>query len=253
MDFQFRRDTKMQMKKLNITISPEILQSCLLGVISVAALTAVMALIGRPTLGEAVIALLYLLPISFSTTRWGQASGICAAVAAALAFDFFFIPPFYTFTVGSLEGWLVLAIFLAVAILIVGRIQFGLSRALQREREAIFMYELSSALAGLRKQDAIARTLANQIRQIYQAALVKVLILLDGSSQVAFAPQDGTMKGEPDLTLPIMTARGMVGEISIWRGEIPLPDEENRLLQSFAMQGAMALERARLDENREKI
>ena len=38
-----------------------------------------------------------------------------AALAAALAFDFLFIPPFYTFAVGSLEGWLVLAIFLAVA------------------------------------------------------------------------------------------------------------------------------------------
>ncbi len=227
--------------------------NCLLGVISVAALTVVLVLIGRPTLGDAVIALLYLLPISYSTTRWGQASGICAAVAAALAFDFFFIPPFHTFTVGSLEGWLVLAIFLAVAILIVGRIQFGLSQALQREREAIFMYELSSALAGLRSQDAIARTLANQMQQLYQAALVKVVILLDGSSQTTFAPPDGEMESEPDLTIPIMAGRGMAGEISIWRGKIPLPSEENRLLQSFAMQGAMALERARLDENREKI
>lgn len=241
------------MKKLNVNLSPGLIVNCLLGVVTVAALTAVMALIGRPTLGDAVIALLYLLPISYSTTRWGQTSGICAAVAAALAFDFFFIPPFYTFNIGSLEGWLVLAIFLAVAILIVGRIQFGLSRALQREREAIFMYELSSALAGLRKQDAIARTLATQIRQLYQATLVKVVILIDNSSQTTFAPPDGSMAVEPDLTVPIMAARGMAGEISIWRGEIPLPDEENRLLQSFAMQGAMALERARLDENREKI
>jgi two-component system, OmpR family, sensor histidine kinase KdpD len=240
------------MKKLNVTISPEILLNCLLGVISVAALTAVMWLIGRPTLGEAVIALLYLVPIAYSTTRWGQASGICAAVGAALAFDFFFIPPFYTFNIGSLEGWLVLVIFLAVAILIVGRIQFGLAQARQREREAIFMYELSSALAGLRSQEAIARTLANHMQQLYQAALVKVVILLDGSSQTTFAPPDGEMKNEPDLSIPIMAGQGMAGEISIWRGKIPIPSEENRLLQSFAMQGALALERAWLDENRTK-
>ena len=61
------------MKKLNVNITPEILQNCLLGVISVAALTGVMALIWRPTLGEAVIALLYLVPIAYSTTSWGQA------------------------------------------------------------------------------------------------------------------------------------------------------------------------------------
>jgi two-component system sensor histidine kinase KdpD len=253
MEFLFQMEAERQMKNLNVSITPELFINCLLGVISVAVLTAAMALIGRPILGEAVIALLYLLPISYSTTRWGQASGICAAVAAALAFDFFFIPPFYTFNVGSLEGWLVLAIFLAVAILIVGRIQFGLAQALQREHEAIFMFELSSALAGLRKQDAIARTLANQIRQLYQAALVKVVILLEDSSQNTFAPPDGEMNSEPDLTIPIMTGREMAGEISIWRGKIPLPSEESRLLQSFAMQGAMALERARLDENREKI
>jgi two-component system sensor histidine kinase KdpD len=240
------------MKKLNVAISPEILLNCLLGVTSVAALTGVMWLIGRPTLGEAVIALLYLVPIAYSTTRWGQASGIFAAVGAALAFDYFFIPPFYTFNIGSLEGWLVLVIFLAVAILIVGRIQFGLSQARQREREAIFMYELSSALAGLRSQEAIARILANHMQQLYQAALVKVVILLDGSSQTTFAPPDGEMKNEPDLSIPIMAGQGMAGEISIWRGKIPIPSEENRLLQSFAMQGALALERAWLDENRTK-
>ena len=112
-----------------------------------------------------------------------------------MAFDFFFIPPFYTLNIGSLEGWLVLIIFLAVAILIVGRIQFGLSQARQREREAIFMYELSSALAGMRSQEAIAHTLANHMQQLYQAALVKVVILLDVSSRVTLAPPEKTIQG----------------------------------------------------------
>ena len=47
----------------------------------------------------------------------GAIAGISAAITAALAFDFLFIPPFYTFAVARLEGWLVLAIFLGVAIL----------------------------------------------------------------------------------------------------------------------------------------
>jgi hypothetical protein len=46
------------------------------------------------------------------------------------------------------EGWLLLIIFLAVATLIIGRIQYGLQRAHVREREALFMYELSTSLAG---------------------------------------------------------------------------------------------------------
>ena len=44
-------------------------------------------------------------------------------------FDYFFIPPFYTFAVGRLEGWLVLAIFLVVSIVVIGRIQSGLTKA----------------------------------------------------------------------------------------------------------------------------
>ncbi|HSB65654.1 MAG TPA: DUF4118 domain-containing protein, partial [Anaerolineales bacterium] len=82
--------------------------SCFFAFISVAVLTILLKLIGRDTLGEAVIALLYLVPVGWSASQWGQGAGVCAAVSAALAFDYFFIPPFYTFVVGRLEGWLVL-------------------------------------------------------------------------------------------------------------------------------------------------
>jgi two-component system, OmpR family, sensor histidine kinase KdpD len=218
---------------------------CVLAVVVIAALTLVMWLIGRNTLGEAVIALLYLVPIGYVTARWGQAPGIISAVAAALAFDFFFIPPFYTFTVGSLEGWLVLIIFLAVAILIVGRIQVGLSQAREREREAIFMYELTGALAGLRDRQAIARVMAGQLQRMYLAKLVQVIIDGDGPSLVFSAPDGVTAEGKPDRVVPIQAARDLEGEIWIWEGRLPLPAEDSRLLQSFAIQGALALERAR--------
>ena len=59
----------------------------------------------------------------------GMIAGLSAALAAALCFDFLFIPPFYTLVVGSLEGWLVLVIFLGVAILVVERIQTSLTQS----------------------------------------------------------------------------------------------------------------------------
>ena len=69
-------------------------------------LTVVMLLIGPTLLGEGVIALLYLVPIGWCTVRWGQLAGVSAALTAALSFDFLFIPPYGTFNIGSLEGWL---------------------------------------------------------------------------------------------------------------------------------------------------
>src|SRR5512141_608604 len=118
------------MKQLQFTNVSALLEQVIKALAAVGLTTLVLLLFGRPVLGEAVIALAYLVPVGWSAGRWGQRAGAAAAVSAALCFDFFFIPPFYTFTVGNLEGWLVLAFFLAVAIMVVGRIQSGLNRAL---------------------------------------------------------------------------------------------------------------------------
>jgi K+-sensing histidine kinase KdpD len=235
------------LKKIQSNLTVEMLANCIWSLLAVGVVTAILWSIGRPILGEAVIALLYLLPIGWAAARWGQVPGIVAAIAAALAFDFFFIPPFYTFNVASLEEWLVIVIFLAVAVLIVGRIQIGFARAQAREKEAIFMYELSVALAGARHRQDIARTLANRLQQLYQARLVEVAIPSEGQFPpvVARAPLDSSTNERPDSILPIMAEGKMIGEIRIWIGGIPLPPVEDRLLQSFANQGASALERGR--------
>lgn len=228
------------MKKFKLT--PNMLTNALRGMFTVLAVTIPMWLIGRDVLGEAVIGLLYLAPIAWSASKWGQAAGVSAALTAALCFDFLFIPPFYTFAVGSLEGWLVLVIFFAVAIVVVGRIQDSLSKA----REATFMYELSSALANARTQDAVAQTVARYIRQLFQASLVNVTF--QQSKQIpriaAHEPVDGEGKGKPDRILPILNAWGLVGEIQIWHGEFGnLPTADSHLLQNFTLQAAKAFER----------
>jgi two-component system sensor histidine kinase KdpD len=222
------------------------LEKFLWAILTVAATTGIMFLIGRDRLGEGVIALLYLIPISWSTTRWGQGPGIAAAIAAALGFNFFFIPPFYTFNISSLEGWLLLGIFLAVAIVVVGRIQSGLSRAQASEREAIFMYELSTALASATTPQAVARTLAETTQLLYQAARVQVFVERNGQPYLSSSPEQSNAKGKPDLILPIESFSGLLGEMRLWQGEVRLPKASDRLLQNFAKQGGLALERARL-------
>ena len=163
-------------------------------------------------------------------------------LTAALCFDFLFIPPFYTFVVGSLEGWLVLVIFFAIAIVVVGRIQNSLSNA----REATFKYELSSALANARTPDAVAHTTARYIRQLFQAKQVSVIFQQSKQApRIAVSePGENAAKGQPDRILPILNAWGLVGEIQIWRGEFSdLPAEDSLILQDFASQAAMAFER----------
>lgn len=238
------------MNKNRFALSSRLLRDSFKAVLTVAALTLPLALIGRATLGEAVIALLYLVPVAWSASRWGLVPGMSAALTAALCFDFFFIPPFHTLVVGSLEGWLVLAIFLGVAIIVVERIQVSLSRA----REAVFMYELSAALSAQRTQEAVAHTAAREIQQLFQATLVNVVYHPEPSSPsiAVSVPAEVSVSGRPDRILPLLNSWGLAGEIQIWKGAVVLlPGEDSRLLENFASQTARAFERTRPAEPKE--
>ncbi len=230
------------MNKNRLNFFSRRLGSSLKAVLTVTAVTTPLVFIGRATLGEGVIALLYLVPVTWSASRWGLIPGMSAALAAGLCFDFLFIPPFYTFAIGSLEGWMILAIFMAVAIVVVDRIQASLAKA----REAVFMYELSSALSSQRSQEGVAHIVARQVCQLFQAALVNVIYQPDKYSPriVVSEPDQVALPGRPDRILPVLTDLGLVGEIQIWRGAVlELPAEDSRLLQNFAFQTARALER----------
>ena len=233
------------MKKTRFAFTPTLYIDSFYAALLVAATTALLLLIGRNMLGEAVIALLYLVPVIWGTARWGQGPGMAAAISAALLFDYFFIPPFGTFTVGSLEGWLVLGIFLAVAGIVVGRIQSILTKAQASEREAMLMYELSNILAKASSQEEILNGVARFLQQRYLASLVTISVHPKGQADetAAYEPQDGIVKGDPDRVLALLNTWGLVGEIQIWRGEIELPAEDSRLFQSIASQVGHVLER----------
>jgi K+-sensing histidine kinase KdpD len=230
-----------------LLISPRRLMNSIKAVAIVLVSTVPLVLIGRQALGEAVIALVYLVPVAWAANRWGQAAGMSAALTAALCFDFYFIPPFYTMVVGSLESWIVLAIFMGVAIVVVGRIHASLTRA----REAVFMYELSEALGGLRTRDAVAHTVAQHIQQMYQASLVNVIYRpsKESPSVVASEPPRGMGNGRPDCVIPILNAWGLIGEIQMWKGDFTeLRPADSRLFQNFGLQTARGLERTQLME-----
>jgi len=62
------------------------------------------------------IALLYLLPVLLSTALWGLWPGLLSGLLAFLCFNFFFLQPYYTFTVHKSQDVITLFVFLIVAI-----------------------------------------------------------------------------------------------------------------------------------------
>ena len=105
----------------------------------------------RAGLTTSIIALLYLVPVIISAAFWGGLAGITTSVLSFLIFNYYFLHPFYTFTVSQPQDILAMFIFLGVAVLIsnlMARAQSRLRQVQAREREVLQLYELSAALTG---------------------------------------------------------------------------------------------------------
>jgi two-component system, OmpR family, sensor histidine kinase KdpD len=237
------------MKSVNMPNSHSIprLWQYLFAFLLIAALTTIFILL-RDVLEITLIALLYLVPLGIITAYWGLGPGIASALITFLTFNYFFIQPYSTFTVHRPADIVILLVFLVVAVVIsqlVARAQAGLEAATAREREATQLYELSTALTGLYGDRAIAEILARQIHDVAQSEYIE----LNVKSAQPFTyrlPEIKPPTRQPELVVPIESARGGLGEIRLWRISPSIPSGEKRLLQTFASQGALALERARL-------
>jgi two-component system, OmpR family, sensor histidine kinase KdpD len=209
-------------------------------------LTAAILFLLRDVLDTTLIALLYLIPLGVITALLGLGPGITSALLAFLTLNYFFIEPYYTFTVHHPTDVVILIVFLIVAAVIsqlVGRAQAGVATATAREHEATQLYELSTALAGLSNDYAIAQILAKQVHIIAECECVE-LNVTGPHSFILRLPEVAPPNRPPELILPIEAARGLLGEIQLWRATPAISLREKRLFQTFASQGALALERA---------
>ncbi len=219
--------------------------------LAVAATTGVLVL-ARPWLSTPTVALLYLLPVGVSTALWGLPSGIAAAVAAFLTFNFFFLPPYFTLRVLRPQETLDLFVFLVVAITIsqlLGAAQAGLARAKAREREARHLNELSTALLGQMDLESISRTIAERILMTLPGTQVGIVLQPDGGSpgtECYLPAQARSRESRPSLSLPIQGMRGLLGEILIWEPHGGISGAEEQLLNTYGLAAALAIERAQL-------
>src|SRR5215813_3726439 len=96
-----------------------------------AAVTGALAVLnGR--LSSTTVALALLLVVLFAATGWGSRPALLAALLGVVCFNFFFLPPFYTFTIEDPQNWVALATFLITA-LVAGELS---ARAKRRAEEA---------------------------------------------------------------------------------------------------------------------
>jgi len=98
--------------------------------------------LARGHIGELDLVMLYLLAVVIAAARFGRGPSLLAATLAVLAFDFFFVPPQYTFLVSEKRYALTFVIMLAVSL-----VTSGLSlRVKTEERRSSLLSALSHDL-----------------------------------------------------------------------------------------------------------
>ncbi len=203
----------------------------------------------RDYLSTSTVALVYLIPVLISTTFWGLTPGLISGFSAFLAVNYFFTRPYYTLAVLHTQDLTGLAIFFLVAVLtsqLVGRASKNLEAAQARELEAKRLYELSTRLVGVNSLPEIAYVLVSQVQETFRARYVRANISTtpgDKPFATAFPPDQPLPSAPPDILIPISAASRLLGELHLWRA-FPLDASEKQMIDTFATQTALALERA---------
>jgi two-component system sensor histidine kinase KdpD len=219
--------------------------------------------------------MLYLLTVVVSAFFWGLRPAIMTAVVGVLMFDFFFIPPYFSFHISDTEYIItVLGLTLVGAVIsfLVARTREHAEAAQVREKETGTLYALSQDLAVAMDNDAVIRAVTKDIGEIFQWDVTfllpegDTLVEHPGSPELRLDPNEvavalwaykhGVDAGYDTDTLhdsrlryiPLQSSQGVLGIMGVMP-DVPdgiITSEQARILTAFANQAAVALERVRL-------
>jgi two-component system, OmpR family, sensor histidine kinase KdpD len=248
------------------------------------ALVAVATLItwafGLERLAEADVVLVYLVVITIAAVRFGRGASILAAALSVAAFDFFFVRPFFTFSIADARHALTFAMMFVVGLFVstvAARLRRQELEASSRERRTQSVLALTNATAAAQHAIEVAVSLSEHAAAAFQRETA-VLLPNDRGDLVARASvgigglqqpelrvaqwvsQHGRPAGRGTDTLPESvtlalplasraTVEGVLVLLVKDSNDISVLDASQReLADAFARQTAAALERLRLSE-----
>jgi two-component system sensor histidine kinase KdpD len=224
------------------------------------------------------LVMIYLLAVIVAGVNLGRGPSILASLLSVLAFDFFFVPPYLTMAVSDTEYLLTFAGLLGVGFVIsqlATRIRDQAEFAEQRRMETASLYGLSRDLSASNSLESILQAITNNIAQTFDRDVVVFLPdptdklqpiastpdFQTGENELAVAEWafkhnqpagrgTDTLPAAPARYLPLRTASSVIGVLAV-RPHDPsrhLPPEGYRLLEAFASQASLAIERVQLTE-----
>ncbi|ODA39464.1 sensor histidine kinase KdpD [Desulfosporosinus sp. BG] len=254
----------------------------IMSVLMMTAMTLVVSPI-QSFLGPINISMLYLLPVLLSAARWGKLPAIVTAGMGVVIFDFFFVPPFHTFTVDDFRYVISFVILMIVGFVtgtLSGRLKNQIKYSRHREQQVSALYSLSRDLTAVDRLERVLDSIARKIADTLDGQVVLLLpderdklVLSQSSSSDHFMTESElavatwvyvrglkagqgteTLGSANALYLPLTTEQGTQGVLGICfnnQAESVNP-EQIRFLDAFAGLAALAINRIKLaDEARQ--
>ncbi|KZR52079.1 two-component system sensor histidine kinase KdpD [Klebsiella aerogenes] len=255
------------------------LKGCLLAV-ALCAIITVVAMQWLMAFEAANLVMLYLLGVVIIALLYGRWPSVLATFINVISFDLFFVAPRGTLAVSDVQYLLTFGVMLTVG-LVIGNLTAGMRYqarvARYRERRTRHLYEMSKALAVGRSREDIAATSERFITSTFQAR--SQLLLPDENGQLqpmtqqsgVFSWDDAiarwsfdkgqpagagtdTLPGVPYQILPLQSAARTWGLLLVEPEnlrQLMIP-EQQRLLETFTLLVASALERLTLTASEEQ-
>jgi two-component system sensor histidine kinase KdpD len=193
------------------------------------------------------VVMVFLLGVVVVSMRFGYGPSIFTAVLSVLAFEFFFIPPLFSFAVSDLRHFVTFAVMFFVAFIIshlTKRIRDQADAARARERNTASLYEASREIGLAYSREALLISSRRHGREMFGADVA--VVSQGGYESHAPAPPGAVL-------VPLKGSRGPMAVLALVReaGSPPLDSQERALFEAFAALVGSALERIALaDEAR---
>ncbi|MCS6765069.1 MAG: DUF4118 domain-containing protein [Candidatus Protistobacter heckmanni] len=142
-----------------------------------------------PYFDLANIVMLFLLAVVFTAWRYGRGPAALSATVNVAVFDFFFVPPRFSFAVTDAQYLLTFVAMLATGILIgqlTARLRYQLKAATLREKRAQSLYEMARELSGALMRDQVAEICGRAVERSFRAGAA--LVLPDSAERLEAAP-----------------------------------------------------------------
>jgi two-component system sensor histidine kinase KdpD len=224
------------------------------------------------------LVMVYLLGVILVASRTGLGPSIAASVLAVLTFDFFLVPPRFTFAVSDLQYLATFVVMLTIAVTVSSltvRNRAQADAALLRERRTDALYAMSREFAATSSKERLAEIAAQHIGEIFESQITVWMRATDGrliallpnahsatvdtnapiaewvyANKRAAGLETDMFPNAAALFLPLTASRKTIGVLAVQPAQAKyfLSRDRMDLLETFANQTALALERARLVE-----